>query len=109
MLPSMMSRQSFTRKRYPLISDHGTMTPDYSATPTTATFRGSIQPGSGTKDLVNRNGAEIVKTIFTAATDANHLDLIELADGTYWVNGEPQRWETGILDHVVVSLSRWVG
>ena len=114
-LPSFMSKP-FTRKRYPPVIDHGAASRDYTATPTTATFYGSIQPGSiqpgsGTTDMVNRDGAEIVKTIFATdpAADVRHFDVITLADGDYFVNGEPERWETGILDHAVIQLSRWTG
>lgn len=110
MLPSMMARQAFTRKRYPTISDHGTVVPDYSAEPATATFRGSVQPGTGTTDRINRNGAEIVNTIFSAPTaDVQHLDLVELPNGIFFVNGEPEIWLTGVMDHTVIHLSRWVG
>jgi len=109
MLPSFMAKP-FYRKRYPATSDHGTTRPDYTATPTSVLFRGSIQPGTGTTDTINRNGAEIVKTIFAQpGSDVKHDDLITLADGDYFVNGEPERWDVGILDHMVIHLSRWSG
>ena len=109
-LPSFMNKP-FTRKRYPTIIDHGAAQRDYTATPSTATFYGSIQPGTGTTDVINRDGAEIVKTIWATdpAADVRHYDVITLADGDYFVNGEPERWETGILDHAVIQLSRWAG
>lgn len=110
MLPSFMNKP-FTRKRYPTIVDHGNATRDYTAVPSSATFYGSIQPGAGTTDVVNRDGAEIVKTIWATdpAVDVRHYDVIKLSDGDYFVNGEPERWETGILDHAVINLSRWNG
>lgn len=108
-LPSMMSRP-FTRKRYPLVTDHGTATVDYSAPGIAAIFYGSLQPGTGTVDMINRNGAEVVYTIFARPdADVNHLDLVTTARGTFYVNGEPESWETGIMDHLVIHLSRWVG
>ena len=109
-LPSFMNKP-FTRKRYPTILDHGAQRRDYTATPVAATFYGSIQPGTGTEDIINRDGAEIVKTIWATspAVDVKHYDIITLSDGDYYVNGEPERWETGILDHAVIQLSRWVG
>lgn len=109
MLPSMMN-QPYTRKRYPRTLDHGAMVIDTSATPVTADGRGSIQPGAGTTDIVNRDGAEIVFTIFARGdTDVQHFDLITLSDGDYFVNGEPERWGTGIMNHQVIHLSRWAG
>ncbi|AYN56896.1 head-to-tail stopper [Microbacterium phage Armstrong] len=110
MLPSMMSNQAFTRKRLPMIEDHGAMVPDPNGVPTTATFYGSIQPGTGATDPINRNGAEVVKTIWSApGADVHHLDRITLPDGEFFVNGEPEQWRTGILDHDVIRLSTWVG
>lgn len=110
MLPSFMSSQSFTRQRFPLVTDHGTATTDYTASPDTATFYGSAQPGVGSTDVINRNGAEVVKTIYAQpAADVAHLDHVIVDGETYWVNGEPERWNVGILDHLVISLSRWAG
>jgi hypothetical protein len=109
MLPSFMTK-SFTRKRYPLASDHGTLSPDYTAEPATAEFFGSVQPGTGATDTINRNGAEVVKTIYAHPNaDVSHLDLVDVNGKTYWVNGEPEEWDVGILDHVVIRLSRWLG
>lgn len=121
MLPSFMTK-SFVRKRFPLVDDHGSQVIDYSAgdyddeqhdgysAPDTATFYGSVQPGTGTEDLVSRNGAEIVKTIWAQpGADVKASDIISLSDGEYQVNGEPERWETGVMDHVVIRLSRWEG
>lgn len=109
MLPSMMNKP-FTRKRYPRSLDHGTQVVDFSATPTFAIFYGSVQPGTGTTDQINRDGAEVVYTIFARpAADVSHRDLVVLPDGTYFVNGEPERWGTGIMNHVVIHLSRWDG
>lgn len=115
MLPSFMKSREFTRKRYPREDDHGTVRVDYTATPTEATFWGSVQPASnGTgktpTETINRNGAEVIKTILCPpGADVNHEDLIDLPDGTYWVNGQPDNWDVGILDHMVIGLSRWIG
>lgn len=110
-MPSLMRRQTFVRERYPTINDHGNTTTDYTATPTEATFYGSIQPGAGTEDVVNRNGAEIVKTIWCPDphVDVVDNDRVRLADGVYQVNGEPERWQTGVRDHAVIHLSVWKG
>lgn len=113
MLPSMMTAQSFVRKRYPKVMDHGAMMRDLEATPTSASFYGSIQPGTGSTtdptDPINRNGAEVVYTIFgPSGQDVKHDDLVDVAGDTYFVNGAPEQWRTGILDHDVIRLSRWV-
>lgn len=112
MLPSFMRNQAFVAKRYPLVNDHGNTVPDYTQEPAfTTSLRGSIQPGSGTTDVINRDGAEIVYTIWcpNARVDVTHYDLVDLPDGTYFVNGEPERWQTGVLDHATIRLSRWAG
>lgn len=109
MLPSMM-RQPFTRKRYLRVMDHGTMVIDPASTPTVQEYRGSIQPGTGTTDTINRDGAEVVKTIWAhPGADVRHYDIITLPEGDFFVNGEPESWGTGILDHLVIHLSRWKG
>lgn len=123
MLPSFMTKP-FVRKRFPLVEDHGSQVRDYSANeytdnysdsetysaPDEATFYGSVQPGTGTEELINRNGADIVKTIWAQpGSDVRHDDLITLSDGDYQVNGSPEVWETGVMDHVVIRLSRWEG
>lgn len=109
MLPSFMT-QEFTRKRYPLVKDHGTEVRDYTATPAEATFYGSIQPGTGTEDTINRDGAEVVKTIWAhPGSDVAHYDVLTIKGLDYFVNGEPDEWDVGILDHMVIRLSRWKG
>lgn len=110
MLPSLMTRQSVVRKRFPTIDDHGAAVRDYEATPETVTIRASVQPATGETDLQNRDGAEIQYTLLAPpSADIAHHDLIEFEGNDYWVNGEPERWSTGVLDHIVARLSRWVG
>lgn len=108
-LPSFMNKP-FVRKRYPLENDHGNQSVNFLGTPSSATFYGSIQPGTGTTDTMNRDGAEIVKTIWAnPGSDVTHQDIITLAGKDYFVNGEPDTWDVGILDHIVIRLSRWLG
>ena len=109
MLPSFMT-QAFVRKRYPTVIDHGSTVRDYTAIPTQGTFYGSIQPGTGTTDQLNRDGAEVVKTIWAQpGSDVKHFDVLTIKGEDYFVNGAPEDWDTGILDHMVVRLSRWGG
>lgn len=112
MLPSMMSAQTFTRRRFPTVIDHGSTVRDYTAEPSSSLeLVGSIQPGGGAEDRVNRNGAEVIFTIFAPdpLIDVSHYDLIRISNDDYYVNGEPDRWQTGIMDHAVIYLSRWIG
>lgn len=109
MLPSMM-RQPFTRLRFPRVKDHGTEVIDYAGTPTKLVVRGSLQPGTGTTDLVSRDGAEIVYTfIAQPGADVHHDDQFEIFGDRFFVNGEPEVWATGIMNHTVIRLSRWRG
>ena len=55
MLPSFMA-QPQTRKRYPLVSDHGNEVRDYAGVPDEAVFYGSVQPGTGTEDVEEQLG-----------------------------------------------------
>lgn len=110
MLPSMMSRETLTRKRFPRVNDHGTMVVDTTATPTTATFTGSAQPGAGLTDRINRDGAEVVYMIFAEpSADVEHYDVVTLYGTDYQVSRAPERWRTGILNHTVLYLSKWNG
>ncbi|QDP45245.1 head-to-tail stopper [Microbacterium phage Sharkboy] len=109
MLPSFMAKP-IVRKRFPLVSDHGNQVRDWAATPATATVYGDAQPGSGTEDVVNRNGYEIVKTVWAQpGSDVRDDDVLVLPDGEFRVNGAPEVWASGVLDHVVIHLSRWEG
>jgi len=110
MLPSFMDR-TYVRKRFPMVSDHGTMVRDPNGVPDELPFVGIAQPGTGTEDVINRNGAEVVKTIWAVDphVDVHHDDVVTLADGDYFVNGEPERWDVGVQDHAVIRLSRWAG
>jgi hypothetical protein len=109
MLPSFMAKP-FTRKRFPMAKDHGTLVVDRTGTPNLLTCYGSIQPGTGTEDTINRDGAEIVKTIWAQpGSDVHHQDVITIDGLDYYVNGEPDVWDVGVLDHIVIRLSRWTG
>ncbi|UGL61821.1 head-to-tail stopper [Microbacterium phage Franklin22] len=110
MLPSMMTSQSFQLRRYPTIMDHGTEVIDPNGTPTVSTLYGSVQPGTGATDPINRDGAEIVKTIWSPpGSDVRHKDRVSFEGREFFVNGEPETWRTGILDHDVIRLSFWTG
>lgn len=109
-LPSFMRKQTVQVKRYPRVQDHGNESIDYDADPAVSSLKGSVQPGTGQVDLTHRDGAEIAYTILAPLQyDVQHDDLIVYDGDTYFVNGEPERWKTGVLDHQVIRLSRWTG
>lgn len=110
MLPGIFGSTSYERKRYPMATDHGTLRPNYAGAPVSVVGRGSAQPGTGAVDVINRNGSEIVYSLFVPpSADILDQDLIVLYGRTYRVNGEPERWDVGFLNHQVVRLSAWVG
>lgn len=108
-MPSVLTSQAFELRRYPTVTDHGVPVIDASASPATSTLRGLIQPGTGTTDTIHRNGAEVVKTIWCPpGSDVQHDDRIAIDGLEYFVNGAPEEWRTGVLDHDVIRLSRWI-
>lgn len=107
MLPSFMD-QEYKRRRYPTTIDHGSEVADYTAQPDEITIFGSAQPGTGETDLVNRSGAEIVYTVYAYPADVKDGDIVEVFGVEYTVNGEPERWRVGFMEHDVIRLSKWV-
>lgn len=108
-LPSFM-RRPYQRLRFPMIEDHGTEVVDVAGTPISEIVRGSLQPGTGAVDTVSRDGAEIAYTLLaTPESDVHHDDQFLIFDERFYVNGEPERWDVGFMDHLVVRLSRWAG
>lgn len=109
MLPSFMAKP-ITRKRFPMVNDHGNLSRDWEGVPATVTVYGDAQPGTGTEDTINRNGYEIVKTVWAQPnSDVQDDDVLVLPDGEFFVNGAPEAWYSGVLDHMVIHLSVWKG
>jgi hypothetical protein len=104
--------QMVTRLRAAMVDDgHGNMVPDWTMPDTLAIDGCSVQPGASQEDLVNRDASLIEYTVWMpAGVDVLATDRITIAGrDPFEIDGEPERWETGILDHVKVLLKRWVG
>lgn len=110
MLPSF-ARQTVTRLRPGYTDDgHGNQIPGLDdAEPLTITGC-SIQPGTSTEDRTNRDTIGITHTVYLpAGSDVQANDYLAIDGTAYRVVGEPERWNTGVLNHVRVYLQRWEG
>jgi hypothetical protein len=111
MLPSFAS-QSILRERAALVDDgHGNQVRDWTS-PSVLSITGcSVQPGTTAVDRLNRDGVLIQWTVFCpAGADVLAGDRIQLAGGLrYEIDGEPLRWQFGVVDYVVLYLKRWEG
>lgn len=107
------ARQSLTRQRPQMVTDHGTSVPDWSKPTSDLTIpRWSVQPGASEEDRVNRQGSLIQWTAFGPPdADVRADDRIVFNGTEYAIDGEPLRWPspTGRLDHTVLYLKRWEG
>jgi hypothetical protein len=103
------STQTITRLRPTLAADgHGNLEPNWSAATELVIDWCSVQPGATEEDLAGRDSTLIQWTVFAPlAADIRPGDRIRYKGKTY--DGEPARWETGILDHQVVFLKTWEG
>lgn len=104
-------QQSVTRLRASRVpDDRGNQVDDWS-TPTTVAIPGcSVQPGVTSEDRLNRDTTLIAYTVIApAGIDVLSTDRIVYSGQTYEIDGEPERWETGILDHTTLYLKRWEG
>lgn len=105
------ANETLTRLRAPLVKDHGSWVPDWSA-PTEATLTGwSLQPGASVEDLQNRDAVRVDWTAYGPYdADVTAADKIRLPSGDYGVIGEPERWKspTGRISSTKLLLSRWV-
>ncbi|AJT42417.1 hypothetical protein [Psychromicrobium lacuslunae] len=110
MLPSLM-RQSFTRLRAPLVDDgHDNETQDWSKAQALEISNCLITPGATDEVIANRNGVLIQFTVHApAGADVQALDRAIYQGVEYEIDGEPERWDTGVLDHTVIYLKKWRG
>lgn len=109
MLPSFAT-QSVTRLRASTTTDHGNTIPDWTSPSSTAITGCSVQPGTTVEDLSHRDGVLIEWIVYApSGTDVLASDRIQYGGNTYEVVGEPDRFQTGILDHVAFRLKRWEG
>lgn len=104
-------QQSVTRLRPTFTRDsHGNDSEDWSD-PASLLIPGcSVQPGVTSEDRQNRDTTLIAFTVIApAGIDVLSTDRIVYSGNTYEIDGEPERWETGILDHTNLYLKRWEG
>lgn len=103
--------QTVTRLRPSFTDDgHGNMMPDWD-TPDTLDIPGcSVQPGLSQEDRVNRDASLVAYTVWAPPTaDVHALDRVQFAGTVFEVDGEPQRWMVGFLNHTKLFLKRWDG
>jgi hypothetical protein len=106
------ARVTITRKRYPLVDDHGTQAADFTAAPDTSLIEGcwlepiesQIEQGGRLAVLTGFTGVAPVGTVFDALTDHIVHDGVE-----YELAGDamPVKSPTGALNEVKFSLRRW--
>jgi len=70
----------------------------------------SIQPGTTDVDLDGRDAVLVRYNVFLPpGTRVFAGDRLFIGGQPYRVFGEPDRWETGINDHVRVDVEEWSG
>lgn len=110
MLPSFAT-QIVTRLRPLTFTEdgHGNKIPDQWDEP--FDIKGcSIQPNGTQEDLVNRSTVGITWSVFLPAeSDIEAGDKLTIDGKDYRIVGEPDRWETGVMDHVRATVQRWEG
>lgn len=102
--------QTVAVQRAPLIADHGSQVRDWTS-PATHTIGGcSVQPGGGTEDQLNRDSVTTVWSVFAPlGADVLDTDRVVVGGVAYEVDGPVRPWETGILDHLEISLKAVAG
>lgn len=111
MLPGFATA-SIVRERAQLVDDgHGNEEFDWSGDLDRLPIDGcSVQPGVTAEDAQHRDAALIAFTVWApAGIDVESTDRVSLSGTPFEIDGEPERWETGILDHTKLYLKRWEG
>lgn len=102
--------QTVTVWRAGSLTDHGTTVPDWSAATAHPVAGCSFQPSSGGEDRTNRDAITTLATVYApAGADIADADRIEFGGVTYDIDGPVRRWQTGVLDHLEVSLRAVAG
>lgn len=103
--------ETLTRLRAPLILDHGSQVRDWNNAAAVALPGWTLQPGSGTEDVLHRDAVRVDWTAH-GPYDADILptDKVRLLSGDYAIIGEPERWKspTGRISSTKLLLQRWV-
>lgn len=102
--------QTVTVLRAGAITDHGATVADWNAAASHTVPGCSVQPASGGEDQVNRDAVTTGATLYAPAdADIVDTDRIQYSGVTYDVAGPVRRWQTGVLDHLEVSLRAVAG
>jgi hypothetical protein len=110
MLPGLAT-QTITRIRPTVVTDdRGNQVDDWDDASSVAVKGCSVQPGTSREELSNRDGVNVIYTVYAPPTaDVHAGDAVDLPQGRFQVEGEPQEWAIGALAHTVIQLSRWAG
>lgn len=111
MLPSFATA-TIVRQRATLADDgHGNQVPDWTSPAELPIAGCSVQPGATVEDRQNRDSVLIAFTVYVpAGSDVLATDRIRIGSAVFEIDGEPERWETGLsVDHVKLFLRRWEG
>lgn len=103
--------QTVTRLRPAYVDDgHGNMVPDWGAPDELPITWCSVQPGVSQEDRVNRDASLIAFTVWASGdVDVTATDRVEYNGTIFEVDGEPERWQVGFLNHTKFFLKWWVG
>jgi len=113
-LPARLAPDTITILRPVMISDRGTLVPDWSQPPSETVSVGgcSVQPQTGADDRSQRDALSSVFVVYappgTIVGAFDHV-LVDDYSSPLVTTGEPVRWSIGFLDHVVISLADWTG
>lgn len=104
------ARQSVIRLRAAMVTDQGVQVPDWSDVDILVIAPAIIQPGGGADTNDNREGIGTKLTVLVnSGSDIIGRDRIEIAgyERPFEIVGEPtlQPSPTGLLDHVVISVT----
>lgn len=113
-LPASIATQVITILRPQMIVDHGTSVPDWTLPPAeTVNVPGcSVQPATGSDNRTNRDAIESVWDVWVPlGTVVGVFDRV-IVDGYssfLIIDGQPEYWGVGRLEHQVLHLVSWKG
>jgi hypothetical protein len=105
-LPSFAT-QTIAVVRPAWLDDHGTSVRDWDHTTSHTVTGCSVQPVTGSEDEINRAISVTTVALLFAPADADIADTDRIRYGgtTFEIEGSVRRYETGVLDHLEISLS----
>lgn len=102
---------TLVRERPTFVDDgHGNEVADWTAPDSLAIDGWSVQPGLSAIDAINRTGVLISFTAWGPVdADVRALDRIQYRGKPFVIDGFPEVWDLGVLDHTKIFLKRWEG